>query len=103
MSNFIEQCLSQKTTPEDIDDFINEWHEGPGVQPLHEFLGMTLNEYAFWLADSAILPVIIRIRSKHQSMDQLLEESDSQLPTAAKTASPSGAQALIKWLKANGA
>lgn len=103
MSSFIEQCVSHEAEPEDIDDFIDQWHEGPGAQPLHEFLGMTHNEYAFWLADAAILPVIIRIRSEHQSMDQLLAASEKQLPAAAKTASPSGAQALIKWLTANGA
>lgn len=102
MSSFIEQCLSQMAAPEDIDDFINQWHDGSGTQSLHEFLGMTLKEYAFWIADAAILPVIIRIRSKHHSMDQLLAESENQLPAAAKSANPSGAQALMQWLQANG-
>lgn len=101
MSSFITQCLSQKAAPEDIDDFINQWHEGSGTQSLHEFLGMTLKEYAFWIADAAILPMIVRIRSTHQSMDQFLAQSESLLPAAAKSASPSGAQALMKWLQAN--
>ncbi|GJI99070.1 hypothetical protein RugamoR57_57880 [Duganella caerulea] len=100
MSNFIEKCLLREASPEDIDDFIELWHQNPGKQSLHEYLGMTRNEYALWIANSAILPTLIGIRSKHQNMDQLLAEFDRQLPAAAKSTSPSGAMALMKWLKA---
>lgn len=103
MSNFIEKCLLREAKPEDIDDFIELWHEDPGAQPLHDFLGMTRNEYAFWIADAAILPTIISIHSKRQSMDQLLAELDGQLPAAAKSATPSGARALMTWLQAHSA
>jgi hypothetical protein len=103
MSSFIEKCLSREATPQDIDDFIDQWHENPGEQQLHDFLGMTRNEYALWIANAAILPTILSIRSKHQSMDHFLREFDQQLPAAAKSASPAGAQALMKWMKAQSA
>ena len=103
MSNFIEKCLLREAGPEDIDDFIDQWHENPGEQSLHDFLGMTRNEYAFWIADAAILPVIIRVRSKRRSMDELLAEFEHQLPAAARSASPSAVQALMTWLKTHGA
>ena len=100
MSNFIEKCLAHKARPGDIDDYIERWHQNPGEQSLHEFLGMTRNEYALWIANAAILPTLLSIRSKHQSMDQLLAEFNHQLPAAVKSTSPSGAMALMKWLKA---
>jgi hypothetical protein len=62
MSNFIEQCLSRQSSLEDIDDFIDQWHENPGNQSLHEFLGMTRDEYANWVADSSALPAIVKAR-----------------------------------------
>ena len=62
MSNFIEKCLSREADPEDIDEFIDQWHENPGHQALHEFLGMTRNEYARWIADAGALPTIINSR-----------------------------------------
>ena len=34
---------------EHMDDLIDEWHEGDGEKPLHEFLGMTISEYEQWL------------------------------------------------------
>jgi len=33
----------------DIHDLIDEWHDGNDPRPLHEFLGMTWEEYARWL------------------------------------------------------
>jgi hypothetical protein len=60
MSNFIEKCLSREASPEDIDDYIDQWHDNPGNQTLHNFLGMTHDEYAGWITDAAILPTIIK-------------------------------------------
>ena len=34
---------------EDIDDRIDAWHRGNSKQPLHEFLGMSEEEYAAWV------------------------------------------------------
>jgi hypothetical protein len=62
MSNFIEKCVSREAGPEDIDDFIDQWHGTAGLQPLHEFLGLTRDEYAGWISNSAILPAIINSR-----------------------------------------
>ncbi|MRW94734.1 hypothetical protein GJ699_32700 [Duganella sp. FT80W] len=62
MSNFIEKCLSQAAAPEDIDDFIDQWHDNPGTQTLHDFLGMTRDEYAQWLTNSAALQTILKSR-----------------------------------------
>lgn len=32
-----------------VDDLIDEWHEGNSNLPLHEFLGMTKEEYNKWI------------------------------------------------------
>jgi hypothetical protein len=40
----------------DVDDFVEAWHEGAGEGlELHEFLGMTWDEYGHW-ARTAELP-----------------------------------------------
>lgn len=59
MSNFIELCVQRAAVPGDIDDFIDQWHDNPGLQSLHEFLGMTRKEYADWIADASSLEEII--------------------------------------------
>lgn len=60
MSNFIEKCLARQASLEDIDDFIDQWHDNPGKQALHDFLGMTRDEYASWIADASVLPAIVK-------------------------------------------
>jgi len=40
-----------KFTEEEIDDKIDEWHNGNTGVELHEYLGMTLEEYALFVTD----------------------------------------------------
>lgn len=32
-----------------LDDVIDEWHQSDSIQPLHEYLGLTLEEYKLWV------------------------------------------------------
>jgi hypothetical protein len=32
-----------------IDDQIDEWHDGDSPLPLHEYLGMTKEEFYYWI------------------------------------------------------
>lgn len=56
---FIQLCLQGEVLPDEIDDFIEKWHQSDSSEELHEFLGMTWNEYAAWVADKSILSLII--------------------------------------------
>jgi hypothetical protein len=60
--NFLDQCLAGKATPDQIDDFIDRWHEAPGGRELDDFLGMTSEEYSLWLRVPDALPCIIKAR-----------------------------------------
>jgi hypothetical protein len=40
------------STPEQIDDAVDAWHEGAGLgMELHEYLGWTEEEYSAWVSD----------------------------------------------------
>jgi len=39
---------------EEIDRLIAEWHDGDSPLPLHEYLGMTWDAYAAWVAGKPI-------------------------------------------------
>lgn len=34
---------------ESLGDMVDEWHESDIIQPLHEYLGLTLEEYKRWV------------------------------------------------------
>ncbi len=33
-----------------IDDYIDEWHEGDSQEEIHEFLGLTIDQFLDWVA-----------------------------------------------------
>ena len=62
MSNFMEMCLSGETLPDEVDDFVDRWHESDSDLSIHEFLGMTREEYLSWVKDPNVLPRILDAR-----------------------------------------
>lgn len=41
--------MPRKVTKENIGDLIEEWHGSDSNQELHEFLGLTWEQYARWV------------------------------------------------------
>lgn len=62
MSNFMEMYLSGEAVPDEIDDFVDRWHESDSDLSIHEFLGMTREEYLSWVKDPNVLPCILDAR-----------------------------------------
>ena len=52
---FISNCLAGKAFMDEIDDYVARWHSGLAGknQELHEFLGMSWEEYSLWRHDLA--------------------------------------------------
>ena len=64
--SFIDACVAGLAGIDDVDDYIDYWHDGghrSGLE-LHEFLGMNDSEYGLLLrtggADSVLLDAIAR-------------------------------------------
>lgn len=64
MDNFIEQVISGDACICNIDDFIEQWHifEDPDEVSLHEYLGMTIEEYSEFVESPKNLIKIISKR-----------------------------------------
>jgi hypothetical protein len=101
MSNFVELCLKGERLPEEIDYFVDEWHDGESSVPLHEFLGMTRPEYNLWVVDGEVLPFVLDAHRLSGDMDELIEQFNA-LPLAARAESSTRAVELAYWLKDQG-
>lgn len=45
---------------EDVDDWVDTWHDGPeGFVPLHQFFGLTSEEYSQWALNPSALEEIL--------------------------------------------
>jgi hypothetical protein len=76
---------------DEIDDFIDEWHEGADPEarnlPLHDYLGLTRDEYEIWVLNPDVLPEVVTM---------YLDE----LPVAARASDDATIRALRGWLAA---
>jgi hypothetical protein len=66
--NFIEKCLAGKVTTDQIDDYIDFWHNGVEGenQELHEYLGMSWDEYSEYVMNYDCLLTIIQQRKNER-------------------------------------
>lgn len=98
--DFITLCLSGKALITDIEDFVDCWHSGKygKDKELHEFLGMTMEEYGLWVEDSSVLPFIFDARKSGMSIGDTLDEY-YHMPMAARASNAREAEMLIEWLK----
>ena len=85
-----------------IDDEIDAWHEADTTVPLHEWLGLTPDEYQLYVERPASIRIILAARRENRSLEELLAENDANSLIAAHGASVAELTALRKWLKATG-
>lgn len=55
---FLSALAAGEVAASDIDTYIEAWHTSDTNQPLHVFLGFTLEEYKAWFRDPSSLAAI---------------------------------------------
>lgn len=73
MGTFIDRCAAGELAEDDIDDFVDAWHESPDEEGLGAFLGMAENEYRLWLERADVLHFILLARRWHVPIRKALE------------------------------
>ncbi|HKS90125.1 MAG TPA: hypothetical protein VJR70_11845 [Stellaceae bacterium] len=99
---FIELCVSGKAAPQDIDDFIDRWHENPEETELQEFLGITPEEYGLWLGIPDTLPYIVKARREARPLTEVVAAAFREIRRATGASDQATAARLQKWLKTKG-
>lgn len=97
--NFIKLCLNGDVLTDEIDDLVQDWHDGKAGedQELHEFLGMTWQEYSVWATNPSMLPYILSARKNGVSFEE--EISRDRFSLAARASSPLEARRVMEWLQ----
>lgn len=100
VQSFVERCLVGAALPDEIDDYVDTWHNseaGKGIT-LHAFLGMNEHEYALWMRDPNAIFGIIKAHKNHRNVDEYVED-DYSMPLAARAEGAEDAARLTKSLK----
>lgn len=99
---FMEQVLDGAVFADEIDDFVDAWHEGLGDTDLPAFLGMRDDEYALWVSSPDHLGTIIAARANHRSLSEAVNDNYQDLKMAAQADGQGALQKLRIWLIRNG-
>jgi hypothetical protein len=87
---------------EEIDDFIDVWHEGadPDARnlPLHDYLGLTRDEYEIWVLNPDVLPHVLIARREARPLPEVVNMYLDELPVAARASDDATIRALRGWL-----
>ncbi len=79
---FVESYLDGEALPEEIDDFIDQWHVGEFECGLAEYLGLSDEEYAEWAERPYSLPVILFAHKYGIPLSEALAFADDQVALA---------------------
>ncbi|MFD3688335.1 hypothetical protein ACFWTE_26345 [Nocardiopsis sp. NPDC058631] len=95
---FVEAALSGHAGLEDIDLYIDAWHDGDDDRDLHDYLGMTWDEYRLWVERPESLRYIISSRAHEKPIEaELFEQAQRKYALAAR-AKENQAQGVLDWL-----
>ena len=97
--NFINDCIKGYSLLDEIDDYIDEWHDSDTDLSLHDFLGMTKREYSLYIQDEDYLALIVTAHKENEPIEEIIQ---NQISMAARSDSLAKAKRLEKWLKNEG-
>ena len=100
--SYMEQLLQGKALLEDIDDFVDAWHDAPDDSKisslsLEEFLGMSADEYRLWVERPESLRFIAAAHRNKQPVAAILKKED-RYGLAARAEDQGEAHELSRWL-----
>lgn len=96
---FIEKCLAGEAFTDEIENYEEAWHNGREGKDmnLHEYLGMTWEEYSIWVTRPSILAAIVQCRKKGISLKEELDQE--RIALAARDETHVEVQKIAQWLK----
>jgi hypothetical protein len=101
---FIQLCLRGEVVQDEIDDFVDRWHDDEtDHRPIHKFLGMTKEEYNLWVEQPGALRLILAAREEgDEDLYAAIERYAEMEPVAARAADPEAARVVLGWLRQTG-
>lgn len=60
--SFIELAVIGDADLDEIDDFVGRWHDSDSTMSLHEYLGVSFEDYSLWVSDPGALRSIVERR-----------------------------------------
>lgn len=104
-STFVDNLLSGVATIDEYDDYVDSWHDGPGLTgeapSLAHYLGLSDEEYAVVFRNPALVRIVAAARRSGAPLSRFME-SKSELALAARTSDDDTTHELVRELIKDG-
>lgn len=98
---YMDELLDGEAFLDEIDDYIDDWHNSDSDEKIYEYLGMTEEEYGLWVEDESVLKSIVYCRKNKKSIKDILEFNKSY-NMVARSATPEQGKKIINWMEETG-
>lgn len=95
---FVSACLSGSALLDDVDDWVEDWHESPEGLGLDDFLGFTHEEGKLWAERPESLRFIVAAHRYGTPVETILQSRDD-FALAARATDSAKATAVLSWLR----
>jgi hypothetical protein len=99
---YIDLVLGGRALWSDIDNHVDRWHEGEVEMPLHDYLGLTWDEYALWVEQPRSLRLIIAARERGKPVLELVARAHDYELAARGGLSEPEVRVVREWLQKTG-
>lgn len=101
---FVAACLVGRAVPEDVDDYIDTWHEEQPTCLLREYLGLSETEYAAFVHDATVIRRVVLARRLQALRGGTKRERYQLLHRTARKRMDRGdvEEAVAKWMGRDG-
>lgn len=87
-AKFIDKCLLGEALLDDIDDYVQAWHENDIEMTIFDYLGMTQEEYRLWVEEDNMLRYIVKAHrigiDIHGLLDREFDSAEMMLAARSK-------------------
>lgn len=97
--SYIDMVLMGLVLSDEIEDFVEAWHTSDSEKEIHEFLGMTFQEYSLWVSQPDMIDVIVAARHLHRPLIEAVNDNIHHQERIAARADAAGKlAALTRWI-----
>ena len=98
---FIRLMMDGYVDADDINNFIDYWHDSDLTCELHDFLGLSWEEYTLYLSDASGLATIVKARRDRVPLVEAVNDNVRyQERIAARSDDAGKISALTRWIAA---
>jgi hypothetical protein len=97
----MDLVLQGRVLSDEIEDFVEEWHESDSSEEIHAFLGLSFQEYSLWVSDPDNIDIIIYARYADKPVTEAVNDNlQHEERIAARSNETAKISALARWVAA---